>query len=170
MITMRNNYRLLTFAVAVLALSFLAFPVSALAASPVEQQRIDLLLGAIGEQTSLTFIRNGSEYTAEDAVNHLKRKMRSAGDRITTAEEFIDHLATASSFSGKPYLIRQPGKEAEPAGPYLHRLLLEVAPRQATVSRRQVVKNLWGFQRVWFMSIALITTSSLRTQAMTATL
>ncbi|MDR2573466.1 MAG: DUF5329 family protein [Desulfovibrio sp.] len=126
---MRKKHSPLTFAVVVLALAILLTPSASLAASLLEQQRIDRLLAAIGEQQSMVFIRNGSEYTAEDAVNHLKRKMRSAGSRIATAEEFIDHLATASSFSGKPYQIRQPGREAEPAGPFLHRLLREVAPR-----------------------------------------
>lgn len=111
-----------------LTCNLLAHPGSALAAAPAEQHRIDLLLTAIGKQDDLVFIRNGSEHTAEEAVNHLKRKMRSAGNKISTAEEFIDHLATGSSFSGKPYTIRKPGKEPEPAGAFLHRLLREVAP------------------------------------------
>lgn len=93
-----------------------------------EQHRIDLLLEAIGKQEDMIFIRNGTEHTAKEAVSHLERKLRSAGNRVSTAEELIDHLATGSSISGKPYQIRKAGKEAEPAGAFLHRLLLEIAP------------------------------------------
>lgn len=34
------------------------------------------------------------------------RKLKSAGSRITTAEQFIDHLGTRSSRSGEPYRMR----------------------------------------------------------------
>ena len=111
--------------------ALLAFPATATAVAPEEQTRIDALLDAVGRQSDLVFIRNGSEHTAEEAVSHLKRKLRSAGSRISTAEEFIDHLATSSSFSDKPYMVRQPGHPAEPAGPFFHRLLREVAPLPA---------------------------------------
>lgn len=117
-------------AMAFLACILLAHP-DPVSAAADEQHRIDLLLEAIGKQEDLAFIRNGTEHTAEEAVNHLTRKRRSAGNRITTAEAFIDRLATASSFSGKLYMIRQPGKNPEPAGPFLHRLLLEAAPKSS---------------------------------------
>ena len=100
----------------------------AMAATTSEQLRIDALLAAIDRESTLIFIRNGSEHTVQEAVSHLKLKLRRAGNRISTAEEFIDHLATDSSFSKKPYQVRRPGGEPEPAGPYFHRLLLEVAP------------------------------------------
>ena len=106
----------------------LARPETALAVTPDERLRIDLLLAALERENTLVFIRNGSEHTAQEAVSHLRGKLRRAGSRISTAEEFIDHLATDSSFSKKPYQVRRPGGEPEPAGPYFHRLLLEVAP------------------------------------------
>jgi hypothetical protein len=106
----------------------LAPPGKALAVSPEEQARIDILLQALKLETDLVFIRNGSEHTAGEAVSHLELKLRRAGRRVSTAEEFIDHLASASSLSKRPYLIRRPGREAEPAGPFLHRLLRELAP------------------------------------------
>ena len=94
-----------------------------------EQARIDRLLAAVSASADLVFIRNGSEHTAREAADHLRLKLRRAGSRIATAEEFIDLLATRSSFSGKPYLIRRPGRQPEPAGPFLHNLLRNLEQR-----------------------------------------
>jgi len=129
-----NTVRLVSSVVAVCLSVCLALarPESAFAVTASEQLRIDALLTAIDRESSLIFIRNGSEHTAQEAVSHLKLKLRRAGDRISTAEEFINHLATGSSFSKKPYLVRHPGREPEPAGPYFHRLLLEVFPPAQT--------------------------------------
>lgn len=117
-------------AAGLLACFLLAFPHTAAGVSPEEQVRVDALLDALGNETDLVFIRNGSEHTAKEAVDHLKLKLRRAGNRVTTAEEFIDNLASSSSFSNKPYMIRRPGREPEPAGPFLHRLLREAAPKK----------------------------------------
>jgi hypothetical protein len=115
-----------------LACNVLFSSVAIAAPSAAERHRIDLLLSAMEKQQNVVFIRNGSEHTAEEAANHLRRKMRSAGERISTAEEFIDNLATASSWSGKPYMVRQQGMEPVPAGPFLHRLLRNMAPADAS--------------------------------------
>ena len=123
----RHVLRLIT--VCMLACLFLVQPGIAGAASPGEQTRIDRLLDALGRQKDLVFIRNGSEHTAEAAVKHLKLKRRRAENRITTAEQFIDMLASSSSLSQKPYMIQRPGQTPKPAGQYLHNLLREVAPQ-----------------------------------------
>ena len=131
MIAMKiNTLRLMITAVAVcLAICVvLANPETSMAVTPSEQSRIGALLDAIERENDLIFIRNGSEHTAQEAVNHLKLKLRRAGNRISTAEEFIDHLASGSSSSKKTYLVRRTGGKPEPAGPFFHRLLLEVAP------------------------------------------
>jgi hypothetical protein len=52
-----------------------------------------------------TFVRNGSEYPPQKAREHLEDKYRFAGSRISTAEQFIEYLATKSSFSGEPYHV-----------------------------------------------------------------
>lgn len=97
-----------------------------LAADAGEQARIDALLEEIGKRQDLVFIRNGSEHSAQEAVNHLRTKLHRAGKKIRTAEQFIDYLATASYISGKPYMIRRQGQAPEPAGPYLHKILQEL--------------------------------------------
>jgi hypothetical protein len=118
-----------------LACNLLFSSVAFAAPSAAERHRIDLLLSAIEKQQNLVFIRNGSEHPAGEAASHLRRKMRSAEERISTAEEFIDNLATASSLSGKPYMVRRQGMEPEPAGPFLHRLLRNIAPGDASGNR-----------------------------------
>lgn len=52
------------------------------------------------------FIRNGSEHNAADAADHLKLKYSKAKRHAKTAEDFINNLASKSSFSGKAYTMR----------------------------------------------------------------
>ena len=40
------------------------------------------------------------------AADHLRRKWRAAGDRIETADQFVEHLGTRSSMTGKAYEVR----------------------------------------------------------------
>lgn len=93
---------------ATLILGFLLFcGANALAARPdAEQKKIDYLIASIQALEGATFIRNGSEYSAAKAADHLRNKLRNAGDRIQTADQFIDELGTASSMSGEKYRIR----------------------------------------------------------------
>ena len=80
---------------------------SAASASPQDaaKDEIDHLLKYIGA-SSCTFVRNGTEYPAAKARDHLETKYRFVGGRITTAEDFIKYLATGSSVSGAPYHVR----------------------------------------------------------------
>ncbi len=98
------------------------------AVTPEEQIRIDALLDTLASQNDLTFIRNGSTHSAQEAVEHLKLKLRKAGKRLNTAEEFIDYLATASSISNKPYLIQKQTKETVPAGAFILTMLRDTPP------------------------------------------
>src|SRR5689334_22524624 len=71
-----------------------------------EKEKIDLLINYVRNLQGATFIRNGDEYPAKDAAEHLQMKRRKAGDRVKTAREFIDGLASESDISGKAYQIR----------------------------------------------------------------
>ena len=85
----------------------LAFAGSAQASRPdAEQKKIDYLIASLQNLEGATFIRNGSEYSALKAADHLRMKLQRAGDRIQTAEQFIDELGTKSSMSGEKYRIR----------------------------------------------------------------
>lgn len=76
------------------------------------QQEIQFLLDSVGASACI-FTRNGSDHTAIEAKDHLSMKYRRAGKRIKSADAFIEHLATKSSWSGKPYLIRCEGESVE---------------------------------------------------------
>lgn len=65
---------------------------------------IEYLLNFIG-QSECIFIRNGSEYDAQDARKHLERKYDYLKSRLTSAEDFIEQAASKSSFSGKAYKV-----------------------------------------------------------------
>jgi hypothetical protein len=69
--------------------------------------------------SGIVFIRNGKEHSAAEAADHLRTKRKSAGDKIKTARDFIEQLATRSSLSGKPYLVRTGDGRETPAGQWL---------------------------------------------------
>ena len=60
------------------------------------------------ERSNCEFNRNGSWYNRHEAVKHLQKKYRYLLKRglINTAEQFIDRVASRSSLSGVPYLVR----------------------------------------------------------------
>jgi hypothetical protein len=68
------------------------------------------------------FERNGEIHSAEDAADHLRLKYRRGRRYADSAENFIDRLATGSSWSGKPYSVYCEG-EAQPSGDWLHEAL-----------------------------------------------
>lgn len=72
-----------------------------------ENVRIDHMIGSVESLKGAVFIRNGKEYEPKAAASHLRMKLEKAGDRVKTAKDFIDGLASNSSFSGKPYKIRK---------------------------------------------------------------
>ena len=85
----------------------------AFAISQEEDAKILAVINSIKNAPQGTvFIRNGTKHDADAAVNHLLRKYRSAKKRLNTVQEFIDNVASFSSFSGKEYRILFPdGKE-----------------------------------------------------------
>lgn len=88
-----------------LLLGTAAVPVRA-APPPQEQSRIDRLIRYVESQKAIKFIRNGTEYTAEDAGKFLRGKLEAMGSEVTTARQFIKRIASRSSMSGQPYHVR----------------------------------------------------------------
>jgi hypothetical protein len=80
----------------------LFFPVQFAVAA--EDKEIAFLLSYIAESDCI-FIRNGDEYQAKAASEHLEMKYNHVRNRIKSAENFIDKIATKSSFSGRPYEV-----------------------------------------------------------------
>ena len=84
---------------------------SALAMPPPQVQlEVDFLLASIGS-SGCAFYRNGSWSDAPAAEAHLRSKVQSLRDSggIETTEQFIERVATRSSFSGQDYAVRCDG-------------------------------------------------------------
>ncbi|PXW49471.1 hypothetical protein DET57_101169 [Klebsiella oxytoca] len=108
---------------AVMAL-FLTLPAFA-KLNAYQEARINAMLDALAQKKDLIFVRNGDAHTCEEAVSHLRLKLGNTRNRINTAEQFIDKVASSSSITGKPYIVRIPGKSDKNAQPYLHTLIDE---------------------------------------------
>lgn len=93
----------------------LAFALSpALAEEEAMNAEIDFLLQSVAT-SSCTFIRNGKEHNAADASDHLQMKRRRGKRYFDSTEEFIERLASKSSWSGKVYRIRCGSEEVDAA-------------------------------------------------------
>ena len=73
---------------------------------PAEQARIERLIQFVEAQRGIRFVRNGSAYSAQDAAKFLRGKLNKMGEHVNTAQQFIEQIASKSSTSGEPYLIR----------------------------------------------------------------
>jgi hypothetical protein len=95
--------------------------------SAAETKKIEALIAHVEGLKETKFVRNGIEYDAKTAAAFLRGKWDTNKAKIKTAEDFIEHVATKSSTSGKPYLIRYPdGKEVK-SGEYLREQLKKLA-------------------------------------------
>ena len=106
----------------------LAMLLVALACPPAAQAQpvpgdITYLLDYVAA-SGCTFIRNGEAHDAADAADHLRLKYSRGKRHVDTAEQFIDRLATESSWSGEPYTVTCQGA-TEPSADWLHRALTE---------------------------------------------
>jgi hypothetical protein len=73
-----------------------------------EAAKIRYLIGSVETLQGVTFLRNGVEYDARKAADHLRLKLRMAEDRVKTAEDFIRLCGSKSSLSGEAYRMRFP--------------------------------------------------------------
>lgn len=99
-------------AAAVLLLVLAICPAADAAKRPAaEQKKIDWLIEKVG-QSDAVFYRNGTAYDAAKAASHLKFKLFMAGARVQTVKDFVEGVASSSSETGQPYLIRPHGASA----------------------------------------------------------
>lgn len=80
---------------------------------PAARAEVDSLLTRL-QTSGCQFNRNGSWHAGADARGHLLKKLDYLEGKglVKTAEQFIAQAASASSVSGKPYLVRCAGQEA----------------------------------------------------------
>ncbi len=84
-----------------------------------EQQKISALIDAIRQLKGASFIRNGEDHSAIDAADHLAMKVKRAGNKVKTATQFIDRVASQSSITGQAYQIRMADGKLVNAGDFL---------------------------------------------------
>jgi hypothetical protein len=69
-------------------------------------------------ESGCTFIRNGSEHSAQSAREHMETKYAHVKQRVRTSEQFIEYAASRSSITGRAYTIRC-GEVETPSGEWL---------------------------------------------------
>lgn len=87
--------------------------------SPAERARIERLIRYVESRKDVRFVRNGTDYSCNDAAKFLRKKLGSMGEHVNSATDFIDQIASRSSTSGQPYLIRFANGQTEPAAKFL---------------------------------------------------
>ncbi len=85
---------------------------------------IRALIQAVAE-SDCEFNRNGSQHSAEAAAAHLELKYLRGERYADSAEAFIEHLASKSSWSGKPYQMSCDG-QTQPTGDWLTATLEDI--------------------------------------------
>ena len=108
---MYGMQRILAFAALLLTLGAAADTLPA-----AERQKIESLLAAVEKLPDAVFVRNGKSYPPRSAAKFLRAKWDDRADEVRSAEGFIAEVATRSSTTGKPYLVRYAdGREVETA-------------------------------------------------------
>ena len=102
------------------AIALLLLLATAAVAAPVDQE-IDYLLNFVAG-SGCTFLRNNSAHDSADAADHLRNKYATGKRWVSSAEQFIDRIATGSSISGKPYRVSCDEIETN-TGAWLHQAL-----------------------------------------------
>lgn len=87
--------------------------------STAETARVEHLIRHVEVQHELKFVRNGTAYSCQEAARFLRGKLEKMGQNVTTAAQFIDQIASRSSSSGQPYLIRLADGRTVPAAQFL---------------------------------------------------
>lgn len=104
---------------------FVSLLAVAVARDARQQARIDFLLHEVETARDATFIRNGTDHDAKAAADHLRMKLKYAGERVKTAEDFIKGCASESSITHRKYRVRLPDGKTLDAGDYLTEKLHE---------------------------------------------
>lgn len=92
---------------------------AAVAMPPAEEARARALIAKIEAEKEAVFIRNGTEYSSANAAEFLRRKCAKDWGKMADAREFVAKCASASSTSGKPYMIKLKGEAPRPSGDVL---------------------------------------------------
>jgi len=90
-----------------------------------EAKKIDRLLEVIAG-SDLTFIRNDQEWSGEMFATLLRDKYEYSGTRYASLSEFIEKVASRSSTTGKPYLVKLPSGDIVDVDTWLRKQAAEM--------------------------------------------
>lgn len=78
------------------------------------------------QRSGCRFSRNGLEYDAAAAAEHLREKYAfvARGKPLGDTETVIERVATRSSITGRPYEVRCPGQDPVPLASWLRAALV----------------------------------------------
>jgi hypothetical protein len=117
----------------------LLLPLCAVAAPlpPAARAEVDALLVRL-QSSGCEFNRNGSWHSSTAARVHLAKKLNYLEGKglVATAEQFIELGASASSMSGKPYLVRCASKAPVESTRWLTAELQQLRAARAASSPR----------------------------------
>jgi len=97
--------------------------------SPAADAEVQHLLEFVSDSGCI-FIRNGSDNNSADAADHLRLKYSRGKRYVSSADQFIDRLASESSWTGKKYTINCAGQVSE-SGIWLHQALADYRAHQS---------------------------------------
>lgn len=112
---------------AMLIAAALCLPLAA-NASETSEREIQYLLEFVSG-SGCTFTRNGSDHDSAGAADHLRLKYSNGKRYANSADQFIDRLATKSSWTGKKYTVTCDG-QTQPSGDWLHQALDDYRQQQ----------------------------------------
>ena len=84
-----------------------------------EMARINRLIDALAQRGDLKFIRNGKEYTAAQAADFLRGKLKWRIEKVSSTQDFIVEVGTRSTTSGEAYLVRLGDGRTLPSAQFL---------------------------------------------------
>jgi hypothetical protein len=90
---------------------------------------------AFVERSGCAFVRSGTLYDGAAARKHLERKYDSARPMLSTADQFVVHVASRSSVTGEAYRVRC-GASEQPARGWLETELARMRAAAASGTAR----------------------------------
>jgi hypothetical protein len=110
---------ILTIAATALAVSFGSAALRAADLTFAEEKQIEALIAAVERMADATFIRNGRSYGAAAAAEFLRRKWRHRQADVRSADDFIEKVASFSSTTDQPYIVRFSDGRETPCSTFL---------------------------------------------------
>lgn len=97
---------------------------------PAEMSRINRLIDAVAQHGDLKFIRNGKEYTAAQAADFLRGKLKWRIEKVNSMQDFMVEVGTRSTTSGEVYQVRLGDGRTMPSAEFLAQELRRIEKKR----------------------------------------